>query len=404
MPKSTTHKASDKASIVKAARVYKQKHGIPLAVHATGRWMRKVNGRLHYFGKVDGNAKDFGAGVALDEHNRTIEHLRAGRTPPPPPAEDHRPTVKLLCNEFYKFKKAALEAGEITARTFREYEFTTDLIVAEFGRHRALDDLRPEDFAPLRQKLARRYGPVRLGNTIQRVRTVFKFGQDSEIMSRTINWKVYFAKPKAAVLRRNRARRGSRLFDPEDLRQIIAAANPNMRAMALLACNGGLGNSDVASLPLKPPIDKNGILTWHREKTGIARRIPLWPETMAAIDAARKARPEPGDLASADLLFIGNRGTAYLGERTGNRVTQLFKRTKADAGVDNDLTFYDLRRTFETIAGDTGDQVSVDAVMGHAPPSADMASVYRQRVADARLRAVVEHVRAWLWPVPKNPR
>ena len=57
-------------------------------------------------------------------------------------------------------------------------------------------------------------------------------------------------------------------------------------------------------------------------------------------------------------------------------------------------TFYALRHTFETIAGESRDQVAVDAIMGHSRE--DMASVYRERIGDDRLRAVAEHVRQWL--------
>ncbi len=59
-------------------------------------------------------------------------------------------------------------------------------------------------------------------------------------------------------------------------------------------------------------------------------------------------------------------------------------------------TFYALRHGFETIAGDTGDQVAVNAIMGHAGQS--MAAHYRERIDPERLRRVVEHVRQWLFP------
>jgi integrase len=53
-------------------------------------------------------------------------------------------------------------------------------------------------------------------------------------------------------------------------------------------------------------------------------------------------------------------------------------------------TFYALRHTFETIGGESRDQVAVDAIVGHSRD--DMASVYRERTGDDRLRAVAEHV------------
>jgi len=58
-------------------------------------------------------------------------------------------------------------------------------------------------------------------------------------------------------------------------------------------------------------------------------------------------------------------------------------------------TFYALRHSFETIGGESRDQVAVETIMGHSRD--DMASVYRERIGDDRLQAVAEHVRQWLW-------
>jgi integrase len=66
------------------------------------------------------------------------------------------------------------------------------------------------------------------------------------------------------------------------------------------------------------------------------------------------------------------------------------------------LGFYCLRHTFETIGGDTGDQVAVDAIMGHVRE--DMASMYRERVNDERLRRVMEHVRTWLFSAEQRSK
>ncbi len=63
MPHSTTPKLGDKdkAELLAAARKFKAREKVPLLVHATLRWGRKVDGQLHYYGKVDGSLPDFGS-------------------------------------------------------------------------------------------------------------------------------------------------------------------------------------------------------------------------------------------------------------------------------------------------------------------------------------------------------
>ena len=61
------------------------------------------------------------------------------------------------------------------------------------------------------------------------------------------------------------------------------------------------------------------------------------------------------------------------------------------------LGFYGLRSSFETIGSETGNQVAVDHIMGHAPLSSDMGAVYRKHVADDALLQVTAYVRKWLW-------
>jgi integrase len=54
------------------------------------------------------------------------------------------------------------------------------------------------------------------------------------------------------------------------------------------------------------------------------------------------------------------------------------------------------------VAGDSRDQVAVNAIMGHS--DATMAANYRERIDDDRLKAVVDHVHKWLFPVVKTKR
>jgi integrase len=58
--------------------------------------------------------------------------------------------------------------------------------------------------------------------------------------------------------------------------------------------------------------------------------------------------------------------------------------------------FYALRHGFETIGGESRDQVAVNAIMGHVDNS--MSGVYRERISNERLRSVTDVIRCWLWP------
>jgi len=60
------------------------------------------------------------------------------------------------------------------------------------------------------------------------------------------------------------------------------------------------------------------------------------------------------------------------------------------------IGFYTLRHTFRTVADGAKDQPAADFIMGHEV--AHMSSVYREGIDDARLKAVADHVRAWLFP------
>jgi len=209
------------------------------------------------------------------------------------------------------------------------------------------------------------------------------------------------------------------MFEANDLRKIIDKAGVPMKAMILLGINCGLGNSDVANLPITAVDLKAGWLNYPRPKTGISRRCPLWKETTQAIKVAIEERRAPKEQVDVRLAFITKYGrkwaAAAMSEpdpETGkvknwcsDPVTAEFSKLLVTLGLKRPgLSFYALRHTFETIGGDSRDQVAVDAIMGHARD--DMASVYREKIEDDRLLAVTKHVHKWLFPAakPKRPK
>ena len=422
-------------------RVSKPYEGFPLTPHPTGRWCKKIRGKLHYFGKTAGDEQGT---AALAIFNYEWTWLKDGRTPP---VRDRGEgvTVRALCNAFLTSKLAKAETGELSQRSFADYHDTCELLCNHFGRDLRVDDIRPEDFRHLRLKMAKRWGKVRLQNEINRIRIVFRFGfnpkveEEDRLLAKPVRYGVEFDRMTVPVMRKDRqARRKTdkKMFEPGEIFRILEAlsgkpvrvkgrnkpvtipADPALKAMVLLGANCAFGNTDCANLS-KSDIDLGkGWVDYPRPKTGVDRRVPLWPETRAAVRAAIAARVKPRDAADEDLVFL---------TRAGRRWTRLQAKVKGDAsGGDEDapkamvpidalsqrfrkllhtlninggrgLGFYTLRRVFETIGGRSKDQVAVDFIMGHC--DATMAEIYREGgIDDDRLLAVVNTVRAWLFP------
>ena len=92
------------------------------------------------------------------------------------------------------------------------------------------------------------------------------------------------------------------------------------------------------------------------------------------------------------VLFVTRYGNPYITTAVGNEFKKLLRAT--DNYVKG-VTFYSLRRTFRTIADETGDFAAIDLIMGHKSNS--MAALYRQRIRDKRLLDVAKYVRRWLF-------
>jgi hypothetical protein len=87
----------------------------PLFPHATGRWAKKIRGKLHYFGKWDD------PDGALQKYLDQKDDLHAGRTPRVP---GEGLTVRELLNRFLTAKRQLVDTREITERTFMDYHAT----------------------------------------------------------------------------------------------------------------------------------------------------------------------------------------------------------------------------------------------------------------------------------------
>jgi hypothetical protein len=123
------HHPTAPAETVKPAKPYPE---FPLFPHATRRWAKKIRGQLHYFGPWDD------PDAALKKYLEQKDALHAGRKPR---EATEGVTIKDLCNQFLNAKRALVESGELTNRSWQDYKAAGDLIVSHFGKGRLVADL-----------------------------------------------------------------------------------------------------------------------------------------------------------------------------------------------------------------------------------------------------------------------
>lgn len=315
MSKSTLRPSSRKAaSKHKPGKPYPN---FPLFAHASGRWAKKINGTLNYFGpwakRESGKLVHIpgdGWQAALDNYKAKADDLHAGREPRAPSGDGC--TIKQLVNAFLRSKQAKLDAGELARNTFADYHTVCGRLVKHFGHLRRVDGLHPDDFERFRRRLAQTLSVVSLKNAINKSRIIFKFAHDQRLIAQPVHYGQSFEKPSAKMIRKARNEAGPRLFTADEIKQILNSADVYLKAMTLLAINAAMGNTDVAYLPIDAIDFAGGWLTYPRPKTEIQRRIRLWPETLDALKKAIKARPKPKHPEDDDLVFITIQGNRWV--------------------------------------------------------------------------------------------
>jgi integrase len=392
--------------------------GFPLFPHASGRWAKKIRGKIHFFGRWARTVKGVltpvedskqSASEAKLELDRQWPYLSEGRAAPV--VVTGGLTVEGLCNAFLTFKKSQKEKGFLSPRTWAGYKRAAVFVIKRFGKTRAVCSLTADDFSGMLKWISRGKGPTSVGNEIRHIRILFNFAKGHGLIEHEVDFGPSFKGPPKVVVRRaeqaHRREHGKRMLEAEQLRDLLRrlgestkAADTALRAMILLGLNCGFGQTDVANLE-DFHIEKNGEwVDYPRNKTAVERRIPLWSETVVALKAARKVRPKaklPDDERCFFLTKFGRRWLTVTKEGcVTDTVGACFARLLVAAGMKRKgLNFYALRHITETIGGNCLDQVAVDCVMGHA--SEEMAAKYREEIFENRLRSVTRTIHEWLF-------
>jgi len=129
----------------------------PLFPHRNGQWAKTIRGKHHYFGVI----ADWESALNLYLDDR--DDLYAGRTP----NRSGDVSVSELTNRFLGVKKSAIESGELSQRTWKEYSDVCDVVIKFFGRSTPAKSLEPDDFAKLRAHLSLGVVSTTLANRVR---------------------------------------------------------------------------------------------------------------------------------------------------------------------------------------------------------------------------------------------
>ncbi len=200
----------------------------PLYAHGNGQWAKMVEGKRRYYGPW-ANPQ-----AALKKFYRDQEGT---------------PDTLKTCVEKYVASRGQLqESGDISQRHVKDIQATLNRLVAIVG-NKLMGRLESADFGLWRTEVAKtNKSPVALGNHIIRVRAFLNWCKHEKFITE-VPQSDHLKKPSRRVLRVARATRGSRMFEPKELQQLLISAGPQMRAMILLALNAALGNHDLAPIP-----------------------------------------------------------------------------------------------------------------------------------------------------------
>ena len=372
----------------------------PLQPHWNGRawyWSKKIRGLKRYFGRCEAGWKE---AVRLYESQR--EALQAGQDPD----KFHGAvTVLAVIEDYLSHKLNLVHSKELRQRTYEDYKRTCELVANTFQDSRTVESLGPADFMELRGVLTKRFSGQRLTREIGQVRMIFRYAYESELIEKPLRFGPGFKPPSKKDKKRIQVLQGQtkkQLFTPGEIRTLIDAARPQIKAMVLLGINCAFEPHDCGQLTFDALDLEKG---WHyfpRPKTGEERSCNLWPETVKAL---RDVKREP--VVPTDLVFLTRPGGSWYKDSRDIPLSNEFRKLLDETKIyeRGRTSFMTLRHTFQTIAEEsTARQSTIGYIMGHV--DATMAGVYREDISATRIASVASFVRDWVFGQPdeKGPQ
>ena len=327
----------------------------PLTRHATGQYCKKIHGKMYYFGsdKQEALQRYIDQAACLHGSNHNSQK----------PSNDSM-TLRHLCDMFSKYQLSKVQASAITARHYNDQVSSLKKLMSFVGQSRRIQDISTLDLQNYKRILQKQYSSGhRLNLHISNLKTLFHWAKKNGILQRIPN---IDAISRSKIINKKR-----RIFTHDEINELLAVADVQMKAMIWLGLNCGFGCTDCSELQWKHLDIANGRVVFPRGKTGVQRDLPLWPETIEALRAVpRKGKlvfyTARGNPFVRNILKIDDNGQEKYS--TLNTISTKFSRLlkKSGLNVPTGTGFYTLRRTAATMAARSGDPFAVQRLLGHA--------------------------------------
>jgi len=292
---------------------------------------------------------------------------------------------------YLNYQYSKVQANDLTARHHNGQNGSLNKLMTFLGSSRKIENISTLDLQNYKRKLKKSYGSVcRLNLHISIMKALFHGARKNDILDNI---------PNIDAISRGKIIHMARFtFDSKQVTQLLSVADVKMIAMIWLGLNCGFGCTDCADLKWSDSDIINARVKLPRKKTGILRDLPLWPETIEALERVPK---------TGKLVFYTSRGNPYIqtlfkpdGNGNGkyttlNTITTKFSRLIRKSGLDvpKGTGFYTLRRTVATIAARSGEPFAFQRLLGHA--DLQMATRYVQDVSKQTDR-VIENSRKYM--------
>jgi len=189
-------------------------------------------------------------------------------------------TAKNLANRFLVAQQANWRNPKTTLKCYKDW---LGRFIKDHPRLR-IADFTVEKFAAWKLSLKERgYSPESINHYLGAVRAMFTFAEETDIVGKAPKLK--------RVKNATRPRAGSiekPLYTLDDLNRLLTKADPQLKAMIMLALNCGFGPKDIRDLTWDH-IDGERV-TLPRSKTGICQTYLLWLETRVLLEEIQKRR------------------------------------------------------------------------------------------------------------------